>query len=103
MSDTDTPTVRPFSCGSQGSDWMSANCERCQKGGESAGACDIDVAHGKAYWGDGKVPQAIADRMGATEFGHGRCYNWPCPEFRDVTTGEPHDIDEFRSRKGLKP
>lgn len=82
MSDT-TERVRPFSNGSQYSDWSGCNCERCTKGAHMLGfdalpTCEIELSIGEAYLGDGRVSADIAERMGYTA--NTSRYVWPCNE-----------------------
>lgn len=75
--------VRPFFSGSQYGDWTSGNCDRCTKGAHRLGpdalpTCEIELALGEAYFGDGKVDADIAQRMGVTT--SGVTYGWPCSE-----------------------
>ena len=73
--------IRPFSCGSQFSDWQMSNCERCKKYSErieDPPLCEIDYDLGMAYLGDGTVSPDIAKRMGYTD-NQGK-YNWQCGE-----------------------
>jgi hypothetical protein len=61
--------VRPFSCGTEGYDWLSANCERCAKNsapneyGESACPMETAVSRGFIL---GTVPAGLAVEYGAT-------------------------------------
>ena len=79
------PGVRPFSNGTQFADWTGWNCDLCRKG-ENPDAipdCDIALALGEGYWGDGTVTPEIARRMGYYEAhaeGEYPAYNWRCPE-----------------------
>lgn len=68
----------PFSNGSQYSDWLSSNCERCKKYDYEHPelSCELENAIGIAAITDGKVTQEIYKRMGA-ESGN---YIWMCPE-----------------------
>jgi hypothetical protein len=77
------PSIRPFANGSQFADWTGCNCDRCTKGAHLLGpddwpTCEIELALGEAYLGDGKVTADIARRMGQTE--HEGRYVWPCGE-----------------------
>lgn len=71
---------QPFSCGTQGTDWVSANCERCKKFNYKNidNTCDIDRALVEAFFDDGTVSMEIAKRMGAVE-NDGK-FQWMCPE-----------------------
>lgn len=74
---------RPFSCGSQSSDWESSNCDRCTKripdGGDyTQFKCDIQRALGLAFMTDGAVSPDIARRMGYAE--NPTSYVWQCGE-----------------------
>lgn len=79
---------RPFHCGSQAGYWMETNCERCRKGcpdDVTPSKCEILIAINEAWWGDGTVPEAIAERMGYLDNSpprqRGWSYNWRCTEF----------------------
>lgn len=77
--------TQPFHCGTQFSDWEDRNCSYCVKSSTFAdGDCDIDAALTMAYWGDGQVPDEIAERMGYLDHSpprqEGFSYNWDCPE-----------------------
>lgn len=73
---------RPFSNGSQFSDWRHANCWRCAKQFDEAAdeyRCEIEQALDVACWDDGTVSEDIARRMGY--LAAGSCsYGWMCPE-----------------------
>jgi len=73
--------IRPFSNGSQYADWTERNCVRCGKWDpDKAGDCEIDLALGLGYLGDGLISAEIADRMGLLE--NRRSYTWDCPEIQ---------------------
>lgn len=72
--------IHIFSCGTQYSDWVASNCERCKKyNPDGIGNCDIDNALLIAYFDDGKVCTEIAKRAGLTEQAQGS-YVWVCGE-----------------------
>lgn len=78
-----TIRLRPFGSGSQYSDWTGCNCDRCEKGARLLGpdawpTCEIEAALIESYVGDGKVDEAIAERMGHTD--NADSYVWPCNE-----------------------
>jgi len=71
--------VHTFSNGTEYGGWESHNCHNCWKwsghrsdtpprSGDDVSIrrfnCTIDKALGEAYWGDGKVKESIAKRMG---------------------------------------
>lgn len=68
-------TVRPFSCGSEYGDWKLNNCERCAKF-TTPPSCDLESALAQAYFGNGKISQEIADRLGVKT----DTYKWFCKE-----------------------
>ncbi len=70
--------IHIFSNGSQFNDWSASNCLRCTKwsGWDELPTCDIDMALGEAYLGDGTVSQEIATRAGYDP----DKYVWPCGE-----------------------
>lgn len=77
--DTAPEPVRPWHCGSQFSDWIDRNCERCVKY-EPEGApaaCEIDHGIMQAML-DGTMPRDLAERCGWVEGEHP--YTWDCPE-----------------------
>jgi hypothetical protein len=77
--------VRPFTSGSHYMSWVDHNCLGCTKYDPvNAGACEIDVALGEAYLGDGDVSQEIADRMGARDDTVPELV-WNCPELIAIT------------------
>lgn len=70
-----------FSSGSQYSDWVSSNCERCTKyNKEGVSDCEIETALLCAYFDDGKVAPDIAERAGANEEENAGRYIWQCSE-----------------------
>ncbi len=75
--------VRPFSCGSQLTDWLDRNCDHCTKSprGETTGPytaiCEIEQALDDSFY-SGTVSHAMALRMGVPE--SGVRYLWDCPE-----------------------
>lgn len=73
-----TDRIRIFSNGSQFADWEASNCQRCKKwaGWDKLPTCEIDVALGEAYLGDGTVSQEIATRAGYDA----EKYVWCCGE-----------------------
>jgi len=76
---TEQKRVRIFSSGSQYSDWVASNCERCTKYDlDDLPTCEIDEALGVAYFEDGTVTEAIAKRAGYTE--PNLAYVWQCGE-----------------------
>lgn len=89
-------SVRPFSSGSQYGDWTDSNCRTCDlRWREELHTglpcpCGIEQALLVACFGDGRIPLAIADRMG---HGEGR-YGWPCRE---------HSPPFVNGEKGAKP
>lgn len=71
--------VRPWHCGSQFSDWIDRNCERCVKyepDGPPA-ACEIDRGIMQAMV-SGDMPLHLAERAGWVEGEFP--YTWECPE-----------------------
>jgi len=77
--------IRPFSNGSQYSDWTSSNCDRCTKGyhlqpdGEWPN-CDIESALLNAYFDNGEITTEIAERMGYNSVEQpAQC--WKCNEY----------------------
>jgi len=73
--------IRPFSTGSQAADWISRNCEKCQKRfrhDQKKYHCrwqkEIDVA----YMTTGTISARCADAIGMTAAGNG-LYTWDCP------------------------
>ena len=81
----ETETMRPFNNGTQFADWLARNCERCAKGADPNNPppileCDIDQALLEGYFGDGRIPLAIAERMGAVA--NKAAYSWVCGEFQ---------------------
>ena len=69
--------IRPFSNGTQYSDWEACNCDRCKKADNDN--CDIINVLAEAYVGDGEVTEDIAKKMGITEETK-NAYVWPCSE-----------------------
>jgi hypothetical protein len=69
--------IRPFSNGSQFSDWMHYNCDGCKKDHNRVFHCEIQRA---IYFGYGDVSRKIAKRMGY--FGHELSYSWRCQEWQ---------------------
>jgi len=69
--------IRPFSSGSQYSEWTASNCERCTKAYDRGEYCEIENALLIAFFDDGNVTQEIATRMGINS-DSGYC--WMCPE-----------------------
>lgn len=62
--------VRPFSNGTEFTDWLEGNCERCKKGAGYSGewpTCPIEDALTYAMFDDGTIDDAIADRIGPGE------------------------------------
>lgn len=62
--------VRPFSNGTEGYDWLEANCERCTKKGEydpatGEGPCPMETAVSRGFL-IGTIPAALAVEYGAT-------------------------------------
>lgn len=53
MTENDAMRVRPFSSGSEGYDWLSANCDRCTKKGEpdqyGEGPCVMETEVSKGF------------------------------------------------------
>ena len=88
MAELEVIQHRPFHCGSQAADWEEANCEHCAKGtpDDEIPACPIQRAIFDAYFGDGRVPEDIAERMGylanSPPRQKGFSYNWRCGEFQ---------------------
>ena len=71
---------RPFYCGSQYSDWVSENCERCSRGYDyEAGTwrCELQRALDEAYLDTGEVADEVAERIGYRE----GLYIWRCAEY----------------------
>jgi hypothetical protein len=71
--------MRPFSCGSQFADWESRNCDRCKKFNPddiNKSECDLTLALGDAYLGDGEITEEIAKRIGFVP----GAFSWDCPE-----------------------
>lgn len=60
--------VRPFSNGTEGYDWMAANCDRCQKNGpynrQGEGPCPMETAVSRGFI-LGTVPADLAVEYGA--------------------------------------
>jgi hypothetical protein len=82
MSD-DATTVRPFSNGLQYMDWLCNNCDECSKQADPDASldempCEIERALAWACLDDGRIPLAIAERMGQTRYPDR--YSWPCKE-----------------------
>lgn len=76
---------RPFSFGSQYSDWSSKNCANCIKGAKEPDFvinCDIEQELLLASFEDGYVTEDVFKRMGA-EKNEGN-YNWICPERQET-------------------
>lgn len=71
-------SARPFSNGAQALDWTRRNCHGCSKF-TSEPTCEIDVAIARAYFGDGTVPDDIAQRMGFLA-AEPTDLTWDCPE-----------------------
>ena len=73
--------LRPFDSGTQYGAWRERNCARCQKYNPERydGGCEIDLALGLAYVGDGTVDAEMLARMGYTERVPG-LWTWPCTE-----------------------
>lgn len=72
--------TRPFSCGSQYSDWTAYNCWSCEKNydeDQRKYRCDIEEALGLAEIDDGYIFNNTAERMGFTGI---HTYCWRCPE-----------------------
>ncbi len=65
----DKDNVRPFSNGSEGHDWRSANCERCTKRGEpdanGDGPCPMETAVARGFI-LGTIPAALVEPYGGT-------------------------------------
>ncbi len=76
--------VRPFSNGSEGYDWMAANCERCTKRGEpdeyGEGPCAMETAVSKGFI-LGTIPSDIATQIGGTVRGKYADMPRQCSEF----------------------
>lgn len=79
--------MRPFSTGSQYSDWEDRNCEKCRLGydhHEEMFCCDIQEHLGLALLSDGEISTNFADRMGYYKNNppktEGFSYTWDCPE-----------------------
>ena len=75
--------VRPFSCGTEGADWIASHCDRCTKripddADYTGYKCDIQRALGDAYMTDGTVSADIGRRLGYSPT-TGQIA-WPCPE-----------------------
>ena len=96
---------QPFSCGTQGGDWRSANCDRCTKswennggpeGSNAHGPCEIDNALADAFMDDGSVSENIARRMGYLD--HKGRFQWMCPEVEWT----PEWIAESERRKAAQ-
>lgn len=78
-------TPRPFSSGSQYSDWSSKNCANCSKGAKEPDfvmCCDIEEKLFVASFEDGNIDKDIYDRMGAKS--NVGIYNWHCPEKQEI-------------------
>ena len=91
--------MKPFSSGSQFQDWVGANCDRCTKGAHRLGAdalpdCEIELALGEAYIGDGNITDEIAARLGC---GSG-LYCWQCTEWEPTEEWQ----DEWYRRHGAE-
>jgi hypothetical protein len=72
--------MRPFSCGSQFADWETRNCYRCKKFNPddiNKSNCDLTLALGDAFLGDGEITDEVAKRIGAAD---SASYGWDCPE-----------------------
>lgn len=84
---------RPFSCGTQFADWVSANCDRCTHSKK----CDIVNALSEAFWGDGSVSIEIAKRMGCespeTRF-QWKCGEWEPTEEWKAEWAKKHPVEE---------
>lgn len=88
--------VRPFSNGSQFSDWEDRNCWRCKKsyhnnppgkredGYDMPYNCELDEAITVAYLGDGTLSEEQGKRIGYTESDPPH-YTWKCAEFEKNT------------------
>jgi hypothetical protein len=77
---------RPFSSGSEYSDWTYRNCKAgCRRYTMGEATCDLEIALGRAYMGDGTISPSIAKRLGCdrSELGYPAT---PCPEFVTFTT-----------------
>ena len=68
--------MRPFYCGTQYYDWLSANCKRCKKANF---ICEIQEALNMACIGSGEISEPMAKRVGITEENKS-LYQWPCGE-----------------------
>lgn len=77
--------VRPFSSGGQFSNWSSSNCDRCINGGDRQllPTCEIELAIGEAYLGDGTVSVEVARQVGY--FDNKGYYVWPCGMYAELT------------------
>lgn len=61
---------RPFSNGSEYIDWLAGNCDLCTKGYDHEAQvtrCDLEEALSLACVDDGKVPRAVAERIGIAD------------------------------------
>lgn len=93
---TPTPTVRPFSSGTQYLDWTCSNCDTCSKQAPPDAAldempCPIEAALAWAALDEGRVPLPLAERMGYTR--HKGDYVWPCPEHDPPFINAPAPLD----------
>lgn len=68
-----------FSNGSQHMDWTDRNCCRCAKDVQEGKpvTCELQIAMGEAFFGDGSVPTAMAKRLGYSD---PLAYTWDCAE-----------------------
>jgi hypothetical protein len=76
---------RPFSNGSQFTDWEGSNCERCTKSALNDDSwainCTLLNALFTAQIEDGSIDEATARRLGyLTDEGEDRRYVWQCGE-----------------------
>ena len=76
-------TIQVFATGSQDAAWQARNCDQCRKRAttqavETTTTCPTAQALLVAYWTEGTVEPAIAQRMGYP--GPTAAYTWPCPE-----------------------
>lgn len=98
---SDQHNVRPFSSGSEGYDWRSANCDRCRLNGyakEGVPTCAMEEAVAMGFI-IGTVPADLASEYGATIRGEYCDMPKQCPKFK------PPEVCEYivDRRKRSKP
>lgn len=75
--------IRPFSNGSQYTDWEERNCSRCKLDMPETGKrfrCPLQKALTLAYWGDGTISETEAKGIGLDESDPPH-YTWACASF----------------------